>query len=370
MTSSKNCQQPRVAHQQITSSGDQNYPSFELRIIFAYLKNKGHGQWCQQQLKALGLSERRLQLPFIPSYIALDGLNRIVNTFYKPGLGCDIAQTYRLSELGAIGAYIGSASTLGEAMEISQSYHQVLGSFTDIVNIVDEHNFTNRLLDVTKLNPAMLQFLFELTFSSMIKLAEEMSQTTVSIKTIRFSASLNKEIKKFFSKRYRCTIEDNCKFNEWVIDMSSLALPVTHDLYSPNELTSNLKSLLNELNKEQGLVDDIDQILKCSVGDFPDPEMISSALGMSGRTMRRRLNKMGINFSTLIDKVRCQLAINLIQQRNLSNEDLAGELGYSDAANFYNAFKKWTNHSPTFYRINTSNKNKSAQLNTERESIT
>jgi len=53
-----------------------------------------------------------------------------------------------------------------------------------------------------------------------------------------------------------------------------------------------------------------------------------------------------------MDKVRCQLAINLIQHHNLSNEALADELGYSDAANFYNAFKKWTGHSPSFYQVN------------------
>jgi len=99
-------------------------------------------------------------------------------------------------------------------------------------------------------------------------------------------------------------------------------------------------------------VDNIDIILKCSGGDFPDPDMISNALGMSGRTMRRRLSKMGTSFTALIDKVRCQLAINLIQHQNLSNEALANELGYSDAANFYNAFKKWTGNTPSFYRIN------------------
>ena len=332
--------QASVAHKQITSLGDQNYPSFELRAVFAYLSAQGHGQWCQQLLNQLALSDYDLQRPFVPSHIALQGLNRVIEKFYEPGLGCDIAQTYSLSELGAIGACVGSAATLGEALDISQTYHELLGSFT------------NRLLDVAKLDPRVLQFLFELTVTGMLKIGEEISGKRLNILCVRFSATLSQQAKDRFSALFHCPVEDQCKFNEWVIDMQSLALPVTHNLYSPLEAAKNLKLLLDDLNKEQGLVDNIDCILKSSAGDFPDPDMISNALGMSGRTLRRRLSKMGTSFSTLIDKVRCQLAINLIQNQNLSNEALANELGYSDAANFYNAFKKWTGNSPSFYRIN------------------
>ncbi len=344
--------QASVAHKQITSLGDQNYPSFELRAVFAYLSAQGHSQWCQQLRNQLALSDYDLQRPFVPSHIALEGLNRVIEQFYEPGLGCDIAQTYSMSELGAIGVCMGSVATLGEAMDISQTYYELLGSFTDIVNIVDEHSFTNRLVDVAKLDPRVLQFLFELTVTGMIKLGEEISGQRVNIFCVRFSASLSEAAKARFSALFHCPIEDNCKFNECVIDMKSMALRVTHNLYPPQEAAVNLKSLLDELHEEQGLVDNIDCILKCSGGDFPDPDMISNALGMSGRTMRRRLSKMGTSFTALIDKVRCQLAINLIQHQNLSNEALANELGYSDAANFYNAFKKWTGNTPSFYRIN------------------
>lgn len=347
------CDEPQanIAHKQMSSLGDQNYPSFELRAIYAYLSEQGHDHWCSQQLNQLGLTQKGLQQPFIPSHVALAGLNNVIEYIYEPGLGCAVAQTYCLSDLGAIGACVGSAATLGEAMEISQTYYELLGSFTDIVNIIDASSFTNRLVDVAKLDPRLLRFLFELTVSGMMKMAKEISGEKVSAQCVRFSESLSQKEKNQYTDFFQCPIEDNCKFNEWVIDFQSLVLPVTHDLYSPMVAANNLKFLLYELSQEQGLVDSIDHILKCSGGDFPDPNMISSALGMSGRTMRRRLNNMGTSFSALIDKVRCQLAINLIQNKNLSNESLADELGYSDASNFYNAFKKWTGNPPSYYRI-------------------
>jgi AraC-like DNA-binding protein len=340
-----------ITHKQMSSLGDQNYPSFELRAVYAYLSSQGHELWCMQQLVLLGLKLSDLQQPFLQSHIALAGLNNVIETFYEPGLGCKVAQNYSVTELGAIGACVGSASTLGEAMEISQTYYELLGSFTDIVNIVDEHSFTNRLVDVAKLDPRLLQLLFELTVAGMMKMAEEISAKKVNILHVRFSMPLSDDDKNTFSNLFNCPVEDNCNFNEWVLDIRSLSLTVNHDACSTITATSDLRFLLDELNKEQGLVDNIDSILKCSGGDYPDPNMISNALGMSGRTMRRRLNKMGTSFSALIDKVRCQLAINLIQNQNLSNEALAEELGYSDAANFYNAFKKWTGNAPAYYRI-------------------
>ena len=343
--------QVNIAHKQMSSLGDQNYPSFELRAVLAYLTEQGNAPWCDQLLSGLGYSKHKLDQPFIPSHIALSALQQVITQFYKPGLGCHIGQTYCLSELGAIGACLSNTETLGEAMEISQTYHELIGSFTDIVNIVDADSFTNRLVDVSQLDPRLLQFLFELTVSGMLRTAEELSGHRVNVLTVRFSASLSDSETKFYSDLFCCPVEGDCKFNEWVIDSKSLIAPISKKLYSPEVTADNLKFLLYELNQEQGLVDNIDTILKCSGGDFPDPNMISSALGMSGRTMRRRLNNMGTSFSALIDKVRCQLAINLIQNQNLSNESLADELGYSDASNFYNAFKKWTGNPPSYYRI-------------------
>ena len=329
---------PCVAISQAACSGDQKYPSFELRIIFKYLSSLGHDKWCQEQLGVLNLPSLNPDVAFISAHQAFVGLSNVISTFYQPGLGCEVAKGYRIKDLGAIGACISGASTLGEAMEVSQVYYDLLGSFTDIINIVDEHTFVNRLLDVARLDPDTLQFLFELTIMGMTSIAKEISGVSANIKAVRFTSTLSLEEKAMFRNYFQCEVEDQAKFNEWEIDLQSLEAPIIPSLMTPSVSAVSLKLLLEELANEQGLVDDIDCILKGSSGDFPDPDMISHALGMSSRTLRRRLSNMGTSFSSLIDKVRCQLAINLIQHQSLSNEALAEELGYSDAANFYTAF--------------------------------
>ena len=345
------CKFPVVELNQIACLGDQKYPSFELRLILKYLGEKGHQQWCEMLMVQLELDEDGLAESFITAHQALEGLDAVVENFYRPGFGHEIASTFTLKELGAIGTCMLRAQNLAEALSIANSYYDLIGSFTDLVNIADENTFTQRQVDVAKLNPHIMRFLFELTVSGTAAFAKELSGKHVPPKSVHFSSPLSPTEKKLYQDIYQTEVFDNAKFNEWVVDISFLFLPVHVPIPKAKVSEHDLRFLLEGLRQDESLVDDINCILKGSPGDFPDPEMISNALGITSRTLRRRLSKVGTSYRVLIDKVRCQLAINLIQQGQMSNESLALELGYSDAPNFYKAFKKWTGNSPAYYRM-------------------
>lgn len=336
---------------QVASLGDQKYPSFELRVILNFLRAQGNSAWCDQLLGDIGLTEGDLEKPFITAHQALNALTNIMDAFYRPGLGHDVALTYRLEDLGAIGSCISCAATLGEALSIANTYYDLIGSFNDIANISNSETYTQRLVNVARIDPRIMRFLFELTVSGCSSLGEKLTGKKLPLIRVNFEDELSEQEKTFYTSLYCTEIRDRSRFNEWVVGQKILSSPLLGAGVTPYQFASDLKSLLHHLREDQGLVDDIDCILKGSAGDFPDPEMLSNALGISPRTLRRRLNKIGTSYSALIDKVRCQLAITLIQNENLSNEELAEELGYSDAANFCNAFKKWTGRTPSHYRM-------------------
>lgn len=72
--------------------------------------------------------------------------------------------------------------------------------------------------------------------------------------------------------------------------------------------------------------------------------------GVSARTLIRRLGKSGSSFQTLRDRARQDLALRLLRKPNLTVEDVAVALGFSDAANFSRAFKRWFGAPPHRYR--------------------
>ncbi|WP_083241389.1 helix-turn-helix transcriptional regulator [Methyloceanibacter stevinii] len=76
----------------------------------------------------------------------------------------------------------------------------------------------------------------------------------------------------------------------------------------------------------------------------------AARLGVSPRTLQRRLQSNGLNYRNLVELVRRKYAFLLLRRTSLTITEIAMELGYSEHANFARAFRRWTGHSPKLYR--------------------
>ena len=85
---------------------------------------------------------------------------------------------------------------------------------------------------------------------------------------------------------------------------------------------------------------------------FRSVEAVASELCMSERTLKRQLAHEGTTFSDILEDLRRQKAIQLLDDQQASIERIAERLGYSDVANFNRAFKRWTGTTPGQYRRN------------------
>ena len=87
-----------------------------------------------------------------------------------------------------------------------------------------------------------------------------------------------------------------------------------------------------------------------SSGHFPTADEMASRLGLSLRTLHRRLARDGLSYQAVIDDLRRSVAIEFLENTRLSIDQVAGRVGFSDATSFRKAFRKWTRHPPTYYR--------------------
>lgn len=76
---------------------------------------------------------------------------------------------------------------------------------------------------------------------------------------------------------------------------------------------------------------------------------VAKRLSLSPRTLKRRLAEQGLDFRTLLEEERHTRAIQLLATE-LSLEEIAERLGYSDVANFGRAFRRWTGTTPAARR--------------------
>ncbi len=80
-------------------------------------------------------------------------------------------------------------------------------------------------------------------------------------------------------------------------------------------------------------------------------ELTAPLMNLSARTLRRRLSEVGVSFRELSLQVRMELAKDYLLNSQLSAQEVAYHLGYSQANNFYRAFKNFYGSPPEQYRI-------------------
>ena len=86
---------------------------------------------------------------------------------------------------------------------------------------------------------------------------------------------------------------------------------------------------------------------ECSIDD------VCRVLGMSRRTLQRKLKDEDTSFQQQLNHTRELLTKNYLRNTKLSSEDIAYLLGYQDLNSFYRAFSLWTGKSISEYKAET-----------------
>jgi AraC-like DNA-binding protein len=79
-------------------------------------------------------------------------------------------------------------------------------------------------------------------------------------------------------------------------------------------------------------------------------KLVAEKLHMSLRSLDLKLGAENTSFQRTLDSTRQSLATGYIEQSSFSITEIAYLLGFSDAANFTRAFKRWTGKSPLEFR--------------------
>jgi len=111
-------------------------------------------------------------------------------------------------------------------------------------------------------------------------------------------------------------------------------------------------SMIEDLKLHAGLAGKLRRHLMLNLRRPVGFDEAAHALNMSPRTLRRKLSEENMSFRQAADQLRMEMAIRYLRDTELTVEDIAELLGFSDAANFRHAFRRWTNSPPTAFRGN------------------
>lgn len=82
----------------------------------------------------------------------------------------------------------------------------------------------------------------------------------------------------------------------------------------------------------------------------PEITEVARALGISERSLRRKLSAEGSSFSQVVEQTQLEIAIELLAYSATPIKEVAHLLGFASTSGFHRAFTRWTGTSPTQYR--------------------
>lgn len=188
---------------------------------------------------------------------------------------------------------------------------------------------------------------------------------TVFLNTLRhFSASnivpiqinfehLRREHISVLEDSYGCRISFGADRNSLEFKASDLELPlISADHQLLKVLQSYADRVLAEKSRElPGLVFEVERVIADLLARGEATlDNVATAMGMSPRTLSRKLAAEGTSFFRVLEDLRKSLSKSYLRDSNLVLSEIAFLLGYSGLSSFNDAFKRWTGSSPGQYR--------------------
>lgn len=83
---------------------------------------------------------------------------------------------------------------------------------------------------------------------------------------------------------------------------------------------------------------------------IPSIALLARSMGMSTRTLQRRLSAEGTRFEDVLDEARRDLALQHLANPAISTSELAGLVGFTEPSPFFRAFRRWFACTPKQWR--------------------
>jgi AraC-like DNA-binding protein len=191
----------------------------------------------------------------------------------------------------------------------------------------------------------------EMTFAALVVLGRRVTHVDWSPSEIRFQHERPRETTEH-ERIFQCPVFFAATTNEVVFDSVYSSLPIVKaDPSLCALLDRHANELLSRYPREDSLVERIRTLMKDELkGGDASLEVVAEKLGMSARTLQRKLHTSGTSHQELLDEMRRDLAVRYLREPGMAVCEVAYLLGFSESSAFHRAFKRWTGKTPSEFR--------------------
>jgi AraC-like DNA-binding protein len=320
------------------------------RLAIARLKTAGVP--VAPLLKRAGLTPELIAEPqerlSVRSQIAL--LNEAAIALRDDCLGFTLARDHDPREIGLLYYVMASSRTLGEALKRVARYSRVTNEA-----FVFGYREGNRL--ILNLGYAGVprhsdKHQIEFCMFGLLRVCRMLTGQNLVPQYFCIShhrSSVTSEMARFVGTK----VEFGADSDEFAFNLDARDLPLTHSDPYLNDLLVKFceAALANKRGDRSHLRTRVENAISPLL---PHGRVVVAAvarsLGMSERTLARKLSDEGLNFTEILQQLRRDLAVRYLDDRKLHVSKIAWLLGFHEVSAFTHAFKRWTGKTPSQLR--------------------
>ena len=279
----------------------------------------------------------------------------------EPALALLFGEAVRMQEISIVGL-------IGEASETTEEARRQLNRYAHLMFDEDEARVSERLelvrdegqvwLKLTSPLYISNRFLIEASFAQSICGAREMFGSNNDFsrwpypKAIHFTHE-EPSYRAEYDRVFGVPLVFGSHMNALLMDEEFLSIRLPRaNRYVFGVLSAHAEALLKSLESSKTIRGRVESLLMpiLHTGEA-SVDMIAGKIGISRPTLFRRLKAEGTTFKQVLEELRHKLAIHYLNGKKVSVNEIAYLVGFSDAAAFSRAFKRWTGRSPRAVRI-------------------
>jgi AraC-like DNA-binding protein len=301
------------------------------------------------EIKPYLLNQKAARVPFYQHAILLDLAAKATE---NGCFGLELAANEGDPRDNGLLAYTAlSSKTFGEALKVLERYFHV---FNEAIDVSVEFLPREVTIDyhVSDARSATSRQALEFGAANFVRTLRFLTNARLRPVEVKFRHSRNHEIAKF-EKFFGCPVQFATKHNSVTFSRSQMTLPIaTADERLHGLLTRYCEQILTSRSDgSPDLRQRVERIIaKLLCRGEAETEMVAHEVGMSVRTLARRLGELGVSFAQILDEFRHDLALKYLKDSNLSLAQIAFLLGYSELSAFSHAFRRWTRTTPGEWR--------------------
>lgn len=325
--------------------------------VLQYLKTAGdYGLDAHDLLAQAGISSDLLnnKLKRISGEAFQDLLAILIERTQDPCFGLKSSRYVQPGSYSVLGYMLMNCRGLQEALEKTPTYERLVGDMgtSQISRLADGNTEMRWICNYP--NPKVRPHMIANVLGSWVNFARFLvDKPNGKPKAVYFefpqpdASSLRQ-----YQSTFNCPLYFNQSSSALIIDDHLLSLPMRQpDQQLLKTLENHADILMADINDKQPLPMQTKNVIRgLLLEGIPRKEMVSKRLGLTERTLQRKLQAFDCSYQQLLDEVREEQAKELLVESELSIQDIAARLGFSEPRSFHRSFKNWTGMTPGEFR--------------------